>query len=250
MFPKALATRLTAAALCVAAGIAVPPQGRAQTPPAGAFAPYLADAAIDSVLVVVALRRPAAIEYDLETAKAKRAAAELRQSTAGVYQSRADTKIKIKDTEIDALKARIDQAKSERNEPRKRQLEAQRDFAEAEKKLLERREQLRRQEIDYAEAEVEFHEAQMKAYSSELDLAHLRTRRTDVVGAVPTPEGLEAAWKFAQQVRDLEGETLDAMGKAAKKQKKLAEQAIDINKARTKVWESQQDLIDQTSATN
>ena len=55
--------------------------------------------ATDSVLVVE-LRRLAAIEYDLEVATTKRAAAVLRESTARLFQSRAETKIKIKDTEV------------------------------------------------------------------------------------------------------------------------------------------------------
>ena len=244
------ATRLTAAALCLAAGIVLPSLGYAQVPPTRAFTPYLPDAATDSVLVVVELRRPAAIEYDLEVVTTRRAAAVLGESTARLFQSRAETKIKIKDTEIDALKARIDQAKSEGNEQRKRQLETQRDLAEVEKKLLKRREQLRREEIDYAKAEIDFHDTQMQALSSELELARMRARRADITGTIPTQERFEAAWRFDKQVRELEGATLDAQGKAAKQQKELVERAVDINKARKKVWESQRDLIEESGAMN
>ena len=244
------AAHWAALALCVGAGIVLPSSGCAQTPPARAFMPYLPDAATDSMLVVVELRRPAAIEYDLEVATTKRATAVLRESTARLFQSRAETQIKIKETEIDALKARIDQAKSEGRDGQKQQLETQRNLAEVEKKLLERREKLRREEIDFAKAEIDFHDAQMKALSSELELARMRARQTGIVGTIPTQERFEAVWRFDQQVRDLEGATLDAQGEAAKKQKKLAEQAVDINKAQKKVWESQRDLIEETGAMN
>jgi|GEM_PF-6843876 len=245
-----VAAHLTAVALWVAAGVVLPLSGCAQTPPTGAFTPYLPDAATDSMLVVVELRRPAAIEYDLEVATTKRAAAALSESTARLFQSRAETQIKIKESEIDALKARIDQAKSEDKDQQKQRLESQRDLAEVEKKLLEKREKLRREEIDFAKAEIDFHDAQMQAFSSELELAQMRARRTDIAGTIPTQERFEAVWRFDQQVRDLEGATLDAQGEAAKKQKKLAEQAVDISKAQKKVWESQRDLIEETGAMN
>jgi hypothetical protein len=211
-----------------------------------AFTPYLPDAATDSVLVVVELRTPDVINFDLGVATTKRQSAVLRESTARLLQSRAGTKIKIKNTEIDALKARVDQAKSESNDSLKQQLYTQRELAKVEMILLQRLEKLRREEIDYAKAEIAFHDAEMQAFSSELELAHMRARRTDITGVIPTQQNFEAAWRFDKQVRDFEGATLAARGEAAKKQRRLAERAFETNKARMQVWESQRDLIEQT----
>lgn len=216
---------------------------RAQTPRYGDPGPYVPDAAVDSMLVVVDLRRPASVEFDRDVAAKRHAAAQSREASARVFQTRAKTTIRIKESEIDALKARVDQAKSERNEVLKRQLEHARNVAEVEKKLLERREQLRRSDIDFAKAEVEYHAAEMAAYDRELELVRLRTRRADLRWSGSEPGQREAAWQLDEQIRETEGRTLEALRESAEKGKDLAERAVGLTKSRTKVWQAQRELI-------
>lgn len=230
-------------ALGLAMVAAAPSTVRAEPPRSVDPGPYVPDAAVDSMLVVVELRHPAAIEFDRDVAAKRRSAAETREATARVFQSRAATTIRIKESELDALKARIDQAKSERNEPLKREFEGARKSAEVEKKLLERREQLRRSDISFAAAEVEYHAAEMKAYDLELELARLRARRVDVQRDDPTPDQRETAWQLDEQIRETEGRALDALRESAAKGKDLAGQAVGLSKSRKKVWEAQRELI-------
>ncbi len=234
---------LSAIALCLAASVG------AQTMSNTVFPPYLPDAQTDSLLVVVELRDLAAIEFDRDVAERKRNAAEQREAAARIFQSRAAMTIKIKDTEITALKARVKQAKVERDDTMTAQFETERKHAEFEKQLLRRREQLRQSDIRFARAESEYHDAAFKAYGHELDLARMRTNRTDIEKDIPSREQFEKAWQLDKQIRELEGRTLDALREAARKQKDLAEQAVRIFQARKKVWEAQRDLIDSTAGT-
>jgi hypothetical protein len=216
---------------------------RAEPPRYSDYGPYVPDAAIDSMLVVVELRHLSSVEFDRDVAAKRRSTAETREAMARVLQSRAATTIKIKEAEIDALKARIDLAKSEHNESLKKELESSRDVAEVEKKLLERREQLRRSDIEFAKAEVQFHTAEMTACDRELELARLRARRAEIQRDDPTQTQRDAAWQLDEQIRETEGKTLEALRKSAEKGKDLAERAVGLYKSRTKVWNAQRELI-------
>ncbi|MFO7652415.1 MAG: hypothetical protein R6X25_01190 [Candidatus Krumholzibacteriia bacterium] len=234
---------LAVATLGLATVASAPLPVRAESPRYAGPGPYVPDAAVDSMLVVVELRQPESVEFDRDVAAKRHSAAETRQAMAQVFQSRAATTIRIKESEIDALKARVDQAKAERNEPLKQELERARDVAEVEKKLLERREQLRGKDVDFARAEVEYHAAEMTARERELELAHLRARRAELQRDVTTPDEREAAWQLDEQIRETEGRTLEALRKSADKGKDLAGQSVGLYKSRTKVWEAQRDLI-------
>ena len=234
---------LPAAAVCFTLCALAPAVGCAQPTSRPAFTPYLPDAQTDSMLVVVELREESAIQYDYDIAVSRKSAAETREAASRFFQTRAVTKIKIKESEMDALKARSDQAKSERNDVQRNQYEAERKFADVEKKLLERREQLRRQEISFAKAEIDYHEAEIEAYHHELELARARMQRVDIDRDEPSQERLEAAWKLDQKVRDMEGKTLDAKGRAAHKQQDLAKQSVQIFDARKRVWQAQRQVI-------
>jgi chromosome segregation ATPase len=204
---------------------------------------YVPSAATDSMLVLVEMRESPGIQRDLEEAAAHRSAAELRMERAKMMQARAATQIKIKESEIKALQAQVDLAKSEKNDLRKQDLEAQKKVLELEKKLLERREHLRQREIDLAKAEAEFLSSEGRAYERELDLAGLRGRRAALSGQTASASLIGEAQKLEQQIREMEGKTLEAKVQAAERRKKVAEQEISLNKARQKVFEAQLKLL-------
>ena len=205
---------------------------------------YLPSADTDSMLVLVEIRDLPAIEHDLEEAAAQRAAAEVSESKAKMMQARSVTKIKIKESEITSVKAQIDNAKMQKDEAKKNELEGNKKIAELERDLLKRRDELRKNEIELARAEIEYHAAQMKGFETELELAHLRGRRTGLEGSVKSKELYEEAFKLAKEIRDTEGKALDAKIAAAQKGKTLSEKAVEITKARKKVYEARRKVVD------
>lgn len=225
---------LLVASLCVASA------AYAFTPPTM----YMPSADTDSMLVLVELRDLAAIEHDFEEAAARRAAAEVSESKATMLQARSVTKIKIKESEITSLKAEIDQAKTLKDETKKAELESAKKVAELEKGLLQRRDDLRKYEIDYAKAEVAFHDAAMKGFEAELALAHLRARRAELGGAVTSTAMFEEARKLAKETGEAEGKTLKAKTEAAEKGKTLAAKAVEISKARQKVYDARRKVVE------
>jgi len=220
--------------LCVASA------AYALTPPST----YMPSADTDSMLVLVEIRDLAAIEHDFEEAAARRAAAEVSEAKAAMLQARSVTKIKIKESEIASLKAEIDQAKAMKDETKKAELENVKKVAELEKGLLQRRDDLRKYEIEYAEAEVEFHGAAMKSFEAELALAHLRARRAEFAGVTASTAAFEEAHKLAKETGEAEGKTLKAKIEAAEKGKTLAAKAVEISKARQKVYEARRKVVE------
>jgi hypothetical protein len=233
----------------LAAG-STPVASQAAGVPVGVATAYLPSAGTDSMLVLVEMRDPSAIEADIQSAAEHGATAKGREAQARMLQSRAATTIKIKESEINSLEAQVNQAKVEKNDLRRRELDDQRKFAEIEKTLLKRREDLRQSEIDYARAEIEYHATTQRAFEAELELAHMRARRLTLEGSISSREMFDEAQKLWNEIRETERRTLDARLAAAEKLKKLAEQAVAVTRAQLEVYDAQRKVLAGTYVAN
>ena len=194
---------------------------------------------LDSLIALVPPRDRAAIEQELRHAQDAEVTSAGRIAEASTLRDRAESLRKIIEDEIDILKDRVNLAKKEDREADRRSLEIERDAAELVKRLLGERESLRKAEGEVAEAGRERAQAASHAARLELELLDRRLSR-DRVGT-----GLDALAASRQDrvLRELEGQTLDALRDLARRDRDLASKALNLVERQLKLFEAQSRLL-------
>jgi hypothetical protein len=231
-----LSLLMLAAGAIGAAGVACAQNYPAAMPAAQpAMQPY--DAAADSLLALVAIRDVAEIQAEMNAAQNQRAEGEIRLQRALAMKARSETRIRLKQSELDAIKSRLDLAKKEKDEVRKLDLEGQKKQAELEKQLLERRADLRAREVEHAKAMVALATASARACEEELKLAAKRSQR-EALFQQPLSAALMTQIQAVElEIRQFEGQTLDARIQEADRYKDLSTKGVDLAKSRRKVYD-------------
>ncbi len=235
---RSLSLFMLAAVVAGAAGGAVA-QGALSSAPAPLPTLQAFDAAADSLLALVALRDISEIQSDMSAAQTQRAEGEMHLQRAMAMKARSEMRIRLKQSELDAVKSRLDLAKKEKDEIRKLDLEGQKKKAELEKQLLERRADLRAREVDHAKALVELATASARACEEEMKLAAKRNERNALLLQTLSATLMTQLQAAELEIRQYEGQTLDARIREADRLKDLSAKEVDLAKSRRKVFDTQ-----------
>ena len=215
------------------------------TRPAHAYAipGVLADAAPDSLLVLIPPRAAEAIQQDLADSEAVESAANANMVSAQGRLGEARVHVDVRKSEIESIKAKVKLAKEQKNETEQANLERQVKAKELQLKVLEARREMRDAEVSLADARRKAAQVQAGYFKKELGTPR-EAGQPAAMSSVPAgATNLDGLIRIQVEIRDLEQRCIEILKDVALKQRKVAEDEVSLLDKRLKLHELQLGLL-------
>ena len=215
------------------------------TRPAHAYAipGVLADAAADSLLILLPPRAAEAIQQDRADSEALESAANANMVFAQGRLGEVRAHVEVRKSDIESTKSKIKLAKEQKNKTEQADLERQVKAQELQLKVLEARRDMREAEVSLADARRKAGQVQAGFFKQELELLGKRGNLQQM-GSVPAgAANLDGLIRIQGEIRDLEQRCMEILKDVALNHRKVAEAEVSLLDKRLKLHELQLELL-------